>query len=65
MLIEESKSTKEILLRIEQNQTEARKEMAEAFKKMDETLLKISQGQEQIARLIASEAEKTRQAVKT
>ncbi|MFH1648454.1 MAG: hypothetical protein ABIA11_01820 [Patescibacteria group bacterium] len=49
-LKEESRGIREILSRIEQGQTEARKEMAEAIKF--------------IAQLIKTEGEKTREAIK-
>ena len=50
ILLGESKSTKEILLRIEQGQNEARKEMAEAIR--------------YVADLICLESEKTRETVR-
>ena len=49
-LKEESRNTREILSRIEQGQSEARKEMAEAIK--------------YLAQLIVAEAEKTREDIK-
>jgi hypothetical protein len=56
-LKEESRNTREILSRIEQGQSEARKEMAEARKEMAEAI-------KYLAQLIVAEAEKTREDVK-
>jgi len=64
ILKEESKGIRDILIKISEGQIkisegqeETRREMAEAFKKMDNTL-------REIANLIVSESEKTRQAIK-
>lgn len=57
ILREEAEHTREILGRIEQGQTEARREIAEARKEMAEAIKYLGQ-------LIVSESEKTRQAIK-
>jgi hypothetical protein len=54
-----------ILNKIDQGQTEARKEMAEVFRKMDETFKKMDYTLKEIARLVVSEGERTRKAIKS
>jgi hypothetical protein len=56
-LKEESRNTREILGKIEQGQSEARKETAEARKEMAEAIKYLGQ-------LIVAEAERTREAIK-
>ena len=60
LLTEESRNTRDILARIERGQEEARKEMAEAFRKMDEGHRETIK---YLADLIRSEGDKTRQAI--
>ena len=56
-LKEEAKGIREILVRIEQGQSEARKEMAEAIKY-------LQQGQNTLGELVRVEGERTREALR-
>ena len=57
---EESRHTREILTRIERGQEEGRREMAEAFRKMDEGHRETIK---YLADLICSEGDRTRQVI--